>query len=106
VLHRWALIAGWLAGMVYGSYIAYGTHTATVQHFASPSSQAPLLDQTVYIAVTALVINIVIAVVATVILRLIPGSVGADETSRDDYLVDAGAPGLKSTPVLVTDEPA
>nr|WP_262323222.1 sodium:solute symporter [Acidiferrimicrobium sp. IK] len=100
-LHRWALLAGWLTAMVYGTYIAYGTSTPTVHHFAVSSAKAPLLGQTVYIGVTALVLNILVAVVGTVILRLVPGTVGADETGHADYLADAGDPGLQATPILL-----
>ncbi len=91
-LHRWAMIAGWLVAMVYGTYIAYGTHTATVHHFAASSSTAPLLGQSVYIGVTALVLNIVIAIVGTVLLRLVPVSVGGDETTPADYVADQRGP--------------
>ncbi|MGI8760756.1 MAG: monocarboxylate uptake permease MctP [Jatrophihabitantaceae bacterium] len=104
-LHRWALIAGWLAGMVYGTYIAYGTHTPTVHHFASSVSSAPIVAQTVYIGLTALVLNLVVAILGTLVLRLIPRSVGGDETRQGDYLVDAGARGVVPTATL-TDEPA
>jgi SSS family solute:Na+ symporter len=102
-LHRWALLAGWLAGMVYGSYIAYGTHTAKISHFASPTAVAPLLHQNVYIGVTALVINLVIAVVGTLLLRLVPHSAGADETVAHDYVADAGEPGMEPTPTLTNE---
>jgi SSS family solute:Na+ symporter len=102
-LHRWALLAGWLAGMVYGSYIAYGTHTAKISHFASPTAVAPLLHQNVYIGVTALVINLVIAVVGTLLLRLVAHSAGADETVAHDYVADAGEPGMEPTPTLTNE---
>jgi SSS family solute:Na+ symporter len=89
-LHRWALVGGWLAGMVYGSYEAYGTSTATVHHFASPLAHIPGTGQSVYIAVSALVLNVAVATVLTMVLRLWRSSVGPDVTVPDDYLVQAG----------------
>ena len=89
-LHRWALIVGWLVGMVYGSYEAYGTSTATVHHFASATAHIPGTTQTVYIGLTALVFNLVVAIVLSLALRLWPASAGPDVTAPDDYVVDAG----------------
>ncbi|MHB1536050.1 MAG: monocarboxylate uptake permease MctP [Acidimicrobiales bacterium] len=99
-LHRWALIAGWLVAMVYGTYEAYGVSTPTVKHFAGAIAKVPLLGQTTYIGLSALVLNLIVAVVATLLLRLVPRSVGADQTSTDDYLVDADSPRVLPTPVL------
>jgi len=100
-LHRWALIAGWLAAMVYGTYQAYNVSTPAVHHFAGSTAKIPIVGQNGYIALTALVLNLAIAVVLTLVLRLVPSSVGADETQPDDYLVDRGDPRLQKTPRLV-----
>ncbi|HET6874230.1 MAG TPA: sodium:solute symporter, partial [Acidimicrobiales bacterium] len=54
--HRWALLAGWLAGMVYGTYEAYGVSSPTVSHFAGATAPIPGLGHTGYIALTALVL--------------------------------------------------
>jgi len=89
-LHRWALIAGWLVGMVYGSYEAYGVKTPAVHHFAGSIAKIPLLGQSGYIALTALVLNAVVAVVLSAILRLVSSSAGVDVTTKSDYLVQAG----------------
>lgn len=89
-LHRWALIAGWLVGMVYGSYEAYGTSTPTVHHFASAVAHIPGTTQTVYIGLTALVFNLAVAVVLTLVLRPFRSSIGPDITASEDYVVDAG----------------
>ena len=87
--HRWGLILGWLAGMIYGTYQAYGVSSPTVAHFAGSTALIPVVGQTGYIALTALVLNLVVGVVVTLILRLSPSTVGPDVTSPDDYLVDA-----------------
>jgi SSS family solute:Na+ symporter len=89
-LHRWALIAGWLVGMVYGTYEAYGTSTATVHHFAASTAHIPGTTESVYIGVTALVFNLAVAIVATVVLQLWRGSLGPDITMAEDYVLDAG----------------
>ena len=96
-LHRWALLAGWLVGMVYGSYEAYGVSSPTVHHFAGAIAKVPLLGQTGYIGLTALVFNLIVAIVATAILRAWPSSRGRDITAAPDYTVDAEQPAL---PVL------
>jgi SSS family solute:Na+ symporter len=99
-LHRWGLILGWLCGMGYGTYAAYGVSTAKIHHFAAATATIPGLGTKGYIAVTALVFNLVVAVVVTLVLRLVPTTVGRDETDADDYLADAGDPRLEPTPVL------
>jgi SSS family solute:Na+ symporter len=87
-LHRWALLAGWLVGMVYGSYEAYGVSSPTVHHFAASTAEIPGLGQKGYIALTALALNLIVTVILTVALRLWPGTAGPDRTAPDDYLVD------------------
>lgn len=92
-LHRWALLAGWLAGMVYGSYIAYGVSSPKVPHFAGATAKIPLVGQTGYIGLTALVLNLIIAVVVTLALQAWPASRGRDVTAAADYTSDLeGAP--------------
>jgi solute:Na+ symporter, SSS family len=88
-LHRWALIAGWAVAMVYGTVEAYQQSTPTVAHFASSVATVPLLGQSAYLGLTALVLNLIIAIVGTVVLRIVhPTSAGVDQTSPEDYLVD------------------
>ena len=87
--HRWALIAGWAAGMAYGTIAAYHQSTATVHHFATSTATVPLWHQSLYIGFSALVLNLVVTVVLTVILRAAhPTSAGVDETAPGDYLVE------------------
>jgi len=88
-LNRWALLAGWLVGMVYGSYEAYGTSAGTIHHFAASTAKVPILGETGYIGLTALVLNLAVAVVLSLILHRVPGSGGADLTAPEDYLVDS-----------------
>jgi len=34
--HRWALFAGWAAGMAWGTWLAYGVKSPTQSHFGGP----------------------------------------------------------------------
>ncbi len=88
-MHRWALLVGWFCGMVYGTYMAYGVSSPTVPHFAGSTATIPVIGQTGYIALTAVVLNLVIAVVLTAVLRALAArTAGIDATSPEDYVVD------------------
>ena len=66
-MHRWALLAGWAVGMVYGTWQAWNVANprAGVDHFGGSLAQMPVIGQLGYIALTAFVINLVVAVVLT-----------------------------------------
>jgi len=104
-LHRWALIAGWAVGMVYGTLLAYNVVNALGKHFSG--SVAPLVlgsdpatNTGYYAAITALVLNIVVAVVGTVVLRALKAPAGTDQTTPSDYLADADDPKVEAIPEL------
>jgi solute:Na+ symporter, SSS family len=106
--HRWALLVGWAAAMVWGTVAAYNqkvpntkiklvdgkpvTTTHGQRHFGSSVANFPFTHVTMYIAISALVINIVVAVVLTIVLRAVKAPAGRDETGPDDYYSDAAAP--------------
>jgi solute:Na+ symporter, SSS family len=91
--HRWALLLGWLGGMVYGTVAAYNVVSPTTgKHFGGSLANIPGLGQLGYIALTAFVLNVVIAVVVTVVLNAVKVSNGVDETTTGDYYADAGDP--------------
>ena len=90
--HKWALLAGWAAGMVYGTYAAYQVASPATKHFGGSLYNVPALDQMGYIAMTAFVLNVVVAVVLSVVLNGAKVSNGADETTPGDYFADAGDP--------------
>jgi SSS family solute:Na+ symporter len=105
--HRWALLAGWAAAMAWGTITAYqqkvpntkvrlvnGSPVTEVhgqRHFGLSVANFPFTHTTVYIAISALVINIVIAVALTVVFRLVKAPSGVDRTEPDDYHADAVA---------------
>ncbi|HEY9439172.1 MAG TPA: sodium:solute symporter family protein [Streptomyces sp.] len=88
--HRWALLAGWAAGMIYGTVAAYGVASPTKKHFGGSSAEIPGLGEIGYIGLTAFVLNVVVVLVLTVVLNAVKAPAGVDETSPSDYLGDAG----------------
>ncbi|MDJ0343247.1 sodium:solute symporter family protein [Streptomyces sp. H10-C2] len=92
--HRWALLAGWAAGMFYGTWKAYDTPSATQDHFGN-TNLIPYIGEKGYIGLTAFVINVVVAVVLTFVLKALKAPDGIDETSPADYTADSGEPGVK-----------
>ena len=90
--HRYALLAGWAVGMVYGTVAAYQVASPVTKHFGGSLKTIPAIEQMGYIAVTAFVLNVVVAVVLSAVLRTMKVSNGADETTTGDYFADAGDP--------------
>jgi solute:Na+ symporter, SSS family len=90
--HRWALLVGWAAAIIYGTVMAYRQPGAITKHFGSPLAIFPWTDTKVYIAISALCVNVVVAVVATVVLRMLRAPDGTDATDEADYYSDAPSP--------------
>jgi solute:Na+ symporter, SSS family len=84
--HRWALIIGWLAGMIYGTIEAWRTPGSGQAHFGSPI--APILSHTIYIGFAALIVNFVVTVVLTFVFRAAKLPAGTDETQPSHYYYD------------------
>jgi solute:Na+ symporter, SSS family len=84
--HRWALLAGWLAGMLFGTIAAYNVSTPTTSHWAGSSDI--IWGHTVYIGISAVILNLVIAVVLTPVLRAVRAREGSDETLPHQYTAD------------------
>jgi SSS family solute:Na+ symporter len=84
--HRWALVIGWLAGMVYGTIEAWRTPGSGQGHFGSPI--APILSHTIYIGFAALIVNLVVTVVLTFIFNAVKLPAGTDETQPSHYHYD------------------
>jgi solute:Na+ symporter, SSS family len=104
--HRIALIIGWAAGMAYGTVQAYRTPGGGQAHFGS--SAAPVFGHVTYIAITALVVNLAVAAVLTVVFRKAGLQDGYDETRPSDYRADpvtantaaAGTPGRSAGSIM------
>jgi SSS family solute:Na+ symporter len=87
-LHTRGLVAGWVVGMG-GSALALNKLSILGwQPFAGSPTQ-------IYVGFVALIGNLVVAVLVTIVLRQLRVSNGTDETTTQDYLQDEGSPQLK-----------
>ena len=101
-LHAWGLIAGWACGMLAGLYMLYNTanavtgkaHFGGAQYKLSNFSFFGDTKVTVYTGAIALALNLVVAIVVSLVLRGRRDRF-EDRTTDDDYLVEAGDPGVK-----------
>src|SRR4029453_5156682 len=95
-LHRWALFAGWAVGFVYGTWLAYGVPVVgdPGSHFGGPLVNFPGPETKVYIALTAFLANLLVAIVLTVVFRAMKVDEGVDSTRPDDYTADTGDEGV------------
>jgi SSS family solute:Na+ symporter len=102
--HRWALLAGWAVGMIYGTWTSYVQPSATnpdIQNFGSPLALIPGAETTkIYIALLALILNLLVAVVLTLVLRSTSTPAGVDHTDPDDYYANSGEEGVREELVL------
>jgi SSS family solute:Na+ symporter len=82
---RRALLTGWLAGMVVGTWIAASQDFTPTYQF---------LDITAYTALWALALNLLIATALTLVFRAAGQADDEDETAPEDYdeLVETGRP--------------
>ena len=107
-LHRWALIAGWVAGMGYGLYLLYHipNPAAGRAHFGGSALALDKLtllgwhpfagsQLQIYVGFVALLLNLLVAVVLTPVLRARRVAEGADATAPADYHADEGAADLR-----------
>ncbi len=104
--HRYALLAGWAVGMVYGTVLAYGVEVVgdPGSHFGGPLVFFPGTQTKVYIALVAVLANLVVTIALTVVLRRLGVDPGVDQTHEDDYVVDVGDEGV--APELDPEAPA
>src|SRR6478672_637957 len=70
--HRWGLLIGWAVGMAYGTIAAYNVANVRsgVDHFGGSLATMPVIGEMGYIALTAFALNLIIAVVLTLVLNL------------------------------------
>jgi len=84
--HRWALLTGWLAGMLFGTIAAYRVSSLVTSHWASSTDIE--FGHSVYIGLSALILNLVITVALSAILNGLKVPAGTDETLPRHYTVD------------------
>ncbi|MER6301810.1 sodium:solute symporter [Kitasatospora sp. NPDC001539] len=96
--HHWALFAGWAAGMVYGTWKAYGIASPATKHFGGNAAEIPGIGEIGYIGLTAFALNLIVAVALTLVLRAVKAPDGPDETKPSDYSAEAGDDELENAP--------
>ncbi len=99
--NRWALVIGWAVAMVWGTIEAYRLPSPGKPgtHFGASADTVPVIGHTVYIGLTGLVMNLVIAVLLTVVFRAARVPVGADETRPGHYVADPEPAAAPPVPV-------
>ncbi len=104
--HRWGLVLGWVGGMTAGLWMLYTIPNLAKgkEHFGGSAFALSKLGfdtkMTVYAGLVALLVNLVVAVVATLILRATGASDGEDRTRPADYHADEGDPKVHDIPEL------
>jgi SSS family solute:Na+ symporter len=102
--HRGALIAGWAAGMGLAIWMLYQIPNPTTKHAHFGSAAFPLekfgLDtaKPIYVGLVAVLVNLLVAMIGTLVLRATKVPDGVDGTAADDYFADAGDPGVVPSP--------
>ena len=105
--HRWALLIGWAVGIVWGTVAAYNVvNPVTHAHFGGSLAFIPFTNITVYIAVTAFALNLVVAAVLTVVFRALKVADGKDMTRASDYGADDNDPKVIKVAVESLSEPS
>jgi SSS family solute:Na+ symporter len=80
-LHRAGVLAGWAAGMSLGTWMVY---TLSFKGTVYPLHVGPLVVPG-YAALWALLVNLAVAVVVSIVLSTLGVERGADATGREDY---------------------
>lgn len=96
--HRWALVAGWVVGLGWGLILLYGIPNPAngKQHFGGSALALSKIDLfgwqpfggsavQIYVGAVALVANLLVAVVVTLVLRAAKVGEGRDLTRDADY---------------------
>ncbi len=99
-LHRWGLVAGWIAGMGWGMWMLYqipnvatnhkhfGGSAYAISHWFDPTSIGLNAKTTVYVGFVAVIANLLVAVLVTLVCKAFRLPDGVDTTAPDDYAHD------------------
>ncbi|NRQ31194.1 sodium:solute symporter [Nonomuraea sp. NN258] len=100
--HKGGLMAGWALGLAAGMWMLYtipGAPGSGKLHFGGSAFSLSNLGfdtkMTIYAGFVALIVNLVVAVLGTLIFRALKVTDGPDATQREDYFVDEGDPKVK-----------
>ena len=105
--HRWGLVAGWAAGMVFGFWMLWTIPNPTTNHLHFGGSAFKLSELgfdtkwTIYAGFLAVLLNLAVAALATLAFRAAKVADGEDATAVPDYTVEAGDPKVHDIPELV-----
>jgi SSS family solute:Na+ symporter len=112
-LHRWGLVLGWIAGMGLGMWMLYQIPNPATNHkhfggsaFAlskwfDPTSIGMNAKTTIYVGFVAVLANLVVAIIITLLCKLVRLPDGVDGTAPTDYTHDperAPAPAVPTQP--------
>ncbi|MDQ4489943.1 sodium:solute symporter [Sinomonas sp. ASV486] len=93
---RWALLIGWAVGIAFGTLSAYNVvNPATGAHFGGSVAAIPGTSFSVYIAVTAFALNLIVALVLTLVFRALKVPQGVDATRPSDFGADETDPKVR-----------
>jgi SSS family solute:Na+ symporter len=112
-MHRGALVAGWVAGMVVGLWMLYeipktavdpqtGAVSVVKEHFGGSSFALSKLGFdtkfTIYPGIVSLIVNLLVVVIITLILRAMKVADGVDGTAESDYTAEREDPTVRDLP--------
>ncbi|NUS05833.1 MAG: sodium:solute symporter, partial [Nonomuraea sp.] len=99
--HKGGLLAGWAAGLAAGMWMLYLIPNPAKGQLHFGGSAFGLSNfgfdtkMTVYAGFLALIVNLVVAALGTLLFRAIKVADGEDATKRTDYFADEGDPDVK-----------
>ena len=108
-MHRGALVAGWAAGMAAGLWMLYEipkldpkTHAVIKEHFGGSAFALSKLGfdtkNTIYPGIVSLIVNILVVVLVTLVLRAMKVADGVDGTAETDYTAEREDPTVRDLP--------
>src|SRR3954467_8472908 len=107
-MHRGALVAGWVVGMVVGLWMLYeipkvdATGAVIKEHFGGSSFALSKLGFdtkfTIYPGIVSLIVNLLVVVIITLVLRAMKVDDGVDGTDETDYTAEREDPTVRDLP--------
>jgi solute:Na+ symporter, SSS family len=100
--NRWALLIGWAVAMVWGTISAYRLPAPGEPgtHFGASADTIPVINHTVYIGFTGLLMNLVVAVLLTLLFNAFKVPGGTDETQPEQFVADPEPETAAPIPVI------
>ncbi|GAA3387428.1 monocarboxylate uptake permease MctP [Cryptosporangium minutisporangium] len=107
--HKWALVAGWVAGMVFGFWMLWTIPNPATdrKHFGGSAFKLSELGVdtkwTIYAGFLSVALNLIVVALVTWGLRAGKVADGEDVTKPSDYTAEQGDPKVRDIPELVGD---